>query len=473
MRLAIDQTTRRIMIVIGAIILLVMVLLPPALGTQAQRAYQDLLRATLDRLPNARITQDQYDRGWFSSQARTELTLSSAGGRGPDAGATRIRVDSHIDQGPWAWFSGGLDTAPFPSLTLVQTRVEWDGGPVTLPPLLITTHIGTDGSGLSHLSIPAMDQTGTTGTDRLLNNEISGTVHHRLDPPQLTAELLIPAIALLSPTGPLVSLADARLRADVSGGIGSPFTGRVELGIGAAQFGRRTQAKPPGNDVFLERLTMTLEQEAAGKAPNQQLNLHLKAAANNARLGNIDYRSPIIGLSARSLDWAALTEVSGALRTLSSDSLPPALRGLAGATLLTQLLPRFLATGPNITLAPFKLNTPDGPVTTHLTLGIPVRESTAQSGGDLLGTLLGVGRANWLTSLKGDGELELPQSIAREWIERANPKSDTSPADQLQAWIDQGWITAHNGSVHSAFRIAAGEFTINGKSLPLLPTLGR
>lgn len=470
MRLAIDQTTRRLMIAIGVIILLVMVLLPPALGTQAQRAYQDLLRATLQSLPNARIVQDQYDRGWFGSQARTEVALSSAGGRFTGTGAT-LRVDSHIDQGPWAWFSGGFDSAPYPSLTLVQTRVEWAGGPVTLPPLRITTHIGTDGSGYSRLRIPATDQAGATDGYRLLSNEISGTVRHRLDPPQLMADLLIPAIALLSSTGPMVSLADARLRGDLSGGIGGPFTGRVDLEVGAAQLGGPSQASPPANEIYLERLRMTLEQDATGT--RQRLNLRLNAAANHARLGTIDYRSPLIGLSAQSLDWSALAEVGGALRTLSSDRLPPAVRGLAGATLLTQLLPRFLATGPSITLEPFRLDTPDGPITAHLTLDIAARESSTQGPNDLLGSLLGVGRNHWLADLKGDGTLGLPQSVAREWIERANPQSATSPADQLQAWIDQGWITAHNGSVSSHFRITDGALTINGKPLPLLPGLGR
>ena len=473
MRLAINHSTRRALLASGVIILLLLILLPLALGTQAQRTYQDLLHTTLDRLPNGRIVQEQYDRGWFSSAARTELALPTNRGRSPGDGPDRIRLISHIDQGPWAWFSGGFNAGPFPTLTQVQTRVEFDVGPIKLPPLLITTHIGANGSGLSRLSIPATDQRTETGGDRLLSNEISGTVHHRLDPPQLMADVLIPAFALLSPAGPVFSLADARLRADLSGGSDGLVTGRVGLEVGAAQFGQRSQAGAAGNEVFLERLTMTLEQDVTGKAQGQRLNLRLNATANNARLGNIDYRTPVIGLSAQSLDWSALTEVGNALRTLSSDNLSPAMRGLAGATLLTQLLPRFLATGPSIRLAPFTLNTPDGPVAARLALGIAEQDPAAQSTGDVLGVLLGVVGGNWLTNLKGDGELGLPQSVAREWIERADPKSATSPADQLQAWIDAGWITAHNGSVSSSFLITDGQLTINGKPLPLLPALGR
>ena len=470
MRLPTGPTARRsliALITLGVILLLVATLLPLGLGASAQQAYQDLLRSTAAALPPGWVLVEHYERGWFSSRANAELTRQPLPGQTP-AGVSRIRLDSRIDQGPWAWFKADL----FPALTQVHTRVELLADPLKVPPLLVTTTIGADGSGLTRLLIPAADQSGAPDGYRLQSTDITGTAHYRPNPRQLAADLRIPGLALLDDTaGPVARLTDARLKADLTGWIGGLFTGRTSLEVESAEFSPPPQTAANAKPALLQRLRLTLEQVPQGQAPALRLDLRLDAAAELLRLGSVDYRSPVIGLAARSLDAQALAEINTALRTLSDDGASPAMRGLVGATLLTQLLPRFLAAGPSVTLDPFTLTTPEGPVAAHLSLGAAGQGPAATGAAVLLGALLNRGKVNWLTGLKGDGAIDLPQPIALEWLARADTAVPPSPAERLQTWIDGGWVSARDGRVTSTVRLADGQLSVNGKPVPLLKSV--
>lgn len=475
------RTGRRVLIALatlGTVLLVAGTFLPPALGTTAQRAYQDALRGTIEALPPGWVIVERYERGWFSSSASAELTLPPAPGRTGADGERRIRMDSRIEQGPWAWFGigsgAGVVTAgrgPFPALAQVHTRTHVTAGPVPLPPVLVITSIGLDGSGVSHLLIPATDQPGAPNGDRLQNQEVTGTLEFRPNPRRLTLALRVPGAALLTQTGPRARLTDARLTADLTGWSGGLFTGRTSLDLEAAELSPPAPVPAPPADanpdaVLLEGLHLTLEPTPRGQPPTLRLDLRLDAAAQRLRLGSEDYRSPVIGLAVRSLDTQALIEIGAALRTLSSERAPRALRGLVGATLLTHLLPRFLAAGPSLTLDPLSLTSPDGPVTARLQLSATGQGSAPTGPAGLLGALLNRGPANWLIGLAGDGALDLPEPIARAWLART--AAPATAAERLQTWVDGGWVSTRDGRVTSTFRLADGQVSINGKAVPLL-----
>ena len=489
------RTARRVLIgvaTLGTVLLLAGTLLPPALGATAQRAYQDALRGTIEALPPGWVIVERYERGWFSSSASAELTLPPAPGRAGADGERRIRMDSRIEQGPWAWFGlgsgaeggtgGGAGVGnglagrrgPFPALAQVHTRTQVTAGPVPLPPVLVSTSIGLDGSGLSHLRIPATDQPGAPNGDRLQHQEVTGTLEFRPNPRRLTLDLRVPGAALLTQTGPRARLTDARLTADLTGWSGGLFTGRTSLDLEAAELSppAPVPAAPAApadanpDAVLLEGLHLTLEPTPRGQPPTLRLDLRLDATAQRLRLGREDYRSPVIGLAVRALDTQALVDIGAALRTLSSERAPRALRGLVGATLLTQLLPRFLAAGPSLTLDPLSLTSPDGPITARLQLSATGQGSAPTGPAGLLGALLNRGPANWLIGLAGDGALDLPEPIARAWLART--AAPATAAERLQTWIDGGWISTRDGRVTSTFRLADGQVSINGKAVPLL-----
>ncbi|WP_295455667.1 DUF945 family protein [uncultured Thiodictyon sp.] len=481
-----NRIVKGVLIALTAILVLVPIALPRVLGASAQRAYQDLLRSAVDSLPAGWVLVERYDRGWFRSHATAELTRQTADHPVFAPGLKHIRLDSRIDQGPWAWLSAGFGGGPFPVAARVRTRVEWIDAPLPLPPLILTTSVGANGAGRTHLLIPAPDQTTEQATEeaanqtqprdayRLHGKTITGTVDFSLNPRQAQVDLRIPDLALSNPAGPAASLTDAQLRAQLTDWAGGLFSGYANLDIAAARFTAAPQAGSqtgaPPNETILERLTLRLDQVPEGEAPTLRLGLRLNASAQQLRLRGNDYQSPVIGLSAQSLDVRTLTEIIFGVRILMSDTATPAERGVAGLTLVAQVLPRFLAAGPSIKINPLTMSTTDGPVAGHLAIAAVNHGSGSNGTAALLGALLGGGPE---TLLSGDGELALPRPVAVNWLAGTDTAARSAATAQLQEWIDGGWVTASDNRVTSALRIDRGKLTINGKRAPLRFSAGR
>ncbi|WP_295388529.1 DUF945 family protein [uncultured Thiodictyon sp.] len=467
-------SAKGVLIALGLIVVLLSAALPGALGAGAQRAYQSLLRSAVDSLSPGWVLVEHYDRGWFSSHASAELTRHTTDARVLFPAINHLRLDSRIDQGPWSWFSGGLRNGPFPAVARVQTRVEWLDAPLTLPPLILTTGVGANGAGRTHLLIPATDQTPGAAqpadASRLHGQAITGAADFTLNPRHALIELHIPELALDNPDGSAARLTDARLTAELTDWIGGPFSGHATLDIATARLRAEPQAGTPPNETVLDRLALTLDQVPKGAAPTLRLDLRLKATAEQLRLGGSDYRAPVVGLSAQSLDAQTLTEMFFGLRLLLADTTTPDMRGMIGITLLAQVLPRFLAAGPNIGINPFTTSSPDGPVAGHLSIAAAGRDGPTTGTAALLGALLG---GNPAAALTGEGELALPRPTAVNWLAGTGAIPASAAEDQLKAWIDGGWVTARDGRVTSALRLAQGRLTINGKRMPMPFSPGR
>ena len=460
---------------VGLVLILIGASLPLVLGTQAQRAYQELLGAAVDALPGATVVFSRYDRGWFSSTANTEWALEASG-------AQRLRLDSRIEQGPFIWFN----LKGFPVLARVQTRAEWLGTAVQLPPLLVTTNISTDGSAVGRLLVPATDQPRRNDSPWLRNTDLTGTLHFSPAAPTVLIEIDLPAVALVTPTGPLAQLTDSRLRSELRGWTGGLYTGTTRLTIGAARFGGtgaepanasstatepRRQRLPTGSPdtppaapvgASLHGLVIDLTQTPSDRT----LDIQLQAQVDDLQLRGQDYRAAQVGISARSLDGESLIDLIEAIQALSSSTRTPALRGLVGLTLVTRLLPRFLAAGPRFDLDPVRLDTPDGPVTLHLRVAAPAAgDGSANRGSNAV---------TWLTAITGEGAVTLPESVARDWLGPADQehRGDPPAEQRLDRWLDEGWVSARDGQVSSTVHLVDGVLTVNGRILPLLGPTG-
>ena len=358
-------------------------------------------------------------------------------------------------------------------LARVQTRVEWVDPPVRLPPLLITTHLGADGNAQARFLVPAVDQPGADDAYRLRSAELTGRVRYAPVSGAVAVEFDIPAIELITPAGPLVRVTDATLRSDLHRWTGGLYTGSTHLQIGTARLGvdgarpvpaSLTQESPwerppvatPAAGQVLEGLSIDVTQTPRGRT----LDFQLIARAETLRLGGRDYRAAQLGVAAESLDGEPLAEVITALQALASAGRTQALRGLIGLTLVTRTLPRLLAAGPKIALDPLRIDTPDGPVHLRLAIGTP-KPGT----GSPHPALDAVG---WLTAVAGDGDLDLPESIALDWLARSGQGTPAAARQRLNGWLDDGWVSARDGRLSSTVRLADGVFSINGKTLPLL-----
>ena len=456
---------------------------PLALGATIRQAYQNALGSALKTLPQVSVAMEHYDQGWFSSSASVELTLQPARGArsrtlGGPARPTRIRLDSHVEQGPAAW----LAALPRPVLARVHTRVEWVEAPIPLPPFGIDTDLLADGGALARVHLPAGDRPARDGGFRVRNGEGNGTVRYERASQRLGLDLGLPSIELIAP-GPvstgasvgaltqppdgadqvvLASLKGARITSDLRAWIGGLYTGTSRMEIASARVGTNLNPRgtPDGGkgqspDTTVEGIRIQVDQ-----VPRESLlDLRLDLTAATLNLGGQDYRDARIGLSAGPIDGNALSELIAGLRALSAGATSPAMRGLLGATLAARLLPQLAAAQPRIGIDPLVIQTPTGPVSGRLDLGLGTRSADA-------GRLI-LDPTGWLRTLTGEGELALPHAVALEWLARAGPASSEPPQAILDRWAANGWISAQNDRIASGFRLADGLLAVNGKTLPL------
>ena len=442
----------RPLIALGAGLALLLVGLPWVLGALAQGAYQELLRELLSSLPPGSVQSEHYERGWFCSRATMELSLSPPheSGGGPPL---HLRIDSRIEQGPLHWLSSGLP----PALARIHSRVEPADHPGEPPPLLLTTDLYPGGSARSKILLPAGKSPIPRSTYRLDHSELAGSLRFEPSAHTLKLDLDLSELELATPAGPVATIADLRLTSELRT---PPQRARDatprsngESAVDAARTG-------PGD----------LARGRVGARPGSPryplpgpVDLRLQIAAEALTLADQTYRQARLGVSAERLDAAALSDLVNALETISSGTVPRAMRGLLGAALLAEVLPRIAATEPRISIEPVRMDTPDGALSAQLNVMIA---PGANKGGNP-GARLPRG-TDWIAALQADGEIDLPEPLARRWLVGSGSGTKAAPGpSQLQKWLDGGWIAIREGRVTSAFHLADGLLTVNGKTLPL------
>jgi len=381
---------------------------------------------------------------------------------GPGSGLDNplhIRLDSRVSQGPLQWF-----TAFPPVLARVETRAELLDLPVDLPPLLAVTDIEGDGGALARLRVPAGDRPGRNGVYRLHNEALTGTVQFQPGDSRIVADMRLPRLALLAPSRPGAELEELTLAADIRVWSGGLYAGTGHVSVGSAQVG------PLGTQTRLDGFRLSINQTPR----EQHLDLRLDLGADTLSLGDRSYRDLQISLAAEGLDSETLSELNEGLRALSSGAVPPAMRGLIGAALMARLLPRLAVGAPRVTIDPLRVQTPEGLASARLSLNLGSSGSIGNPKDSRFADL-----PTWIGMLNGGGEMELPESLALNWLGRveatSKAPSGAAATDQanaaragLKTWVDGGWVSVQDGRVASAFRFADGLLTVNGKTFPLI-----
>ncbi len=443
---------RRGLVALALVAVLLLILGPFALAGHVERAYRGLLAGLIQALPNGSLVSEHYERGWFRSGSSAELLFQPGPDGAPTGAPMRIRLDSRIEQGPGPWFSPRFP----PVLARVLTRVELDGLPVAVPTSLLTTDIQADGGGVARLEVPAAEGRVEGGGYRLRNGAIEGRAEFAANLERLSIEAELPSIELIASAGaPIARLTDGALRTELEQGPGPLYAGRGRLTVASAVLGgARSEV---GTATELEGLSVELAHTPA----EGLLGVRVDLGADRVQGGGASFRAARLAVNAERLDVDVLTELAEGVEALSTGAVPQAMRGLMGAALMARLLPRLAAAGPRVAIDPLQLETPDGPVSGHLTLGL------ADGPGAGIGPLALIG------ALKGDGEIAVPEPVAlemaRRWLGRGQAGvPDDRAREALQGWVREGWVTVRNDRVSSTFRLADGSVSVNGKDLPLL-----
>lgn len=445
------------LVALGAGLALLLVSLPGVLGGTAQRAYQGLLAELLSALPPGSILAEHYERGWFRSKAQVELVLRPQPGASPKD-PLPLRIESEVEQGPLHWLDSGWP----PVLARIHSRVHLPDHPLDPPPLLVTTDLGADGASRSRFRLGAGERAGASAGYRLRHGNLTGSL--RFDSPTGALDLVLdlPELELASPTGTVGMVEDLRLTLGLGA---SPRQGK-ESAVGVIGSDQGRAGADPG---VLGREGGTTGPGSALGQSRGPLDLRFELATSRASLGDQRYGAMRLGIAAGRLDPGVARELGIALGVLYGSAAPQAVRRLMAVALLTRVLPRLAAAGPRVALAPAHLETPEGPASARLEFAVRHAAGARQGAG------IGPPPAGgWLADLSGAGELELPEPLARRWFGRDGalgvPRTtggEGSGPSPLDVWLSAGWVTLREGRVASAFRLADGLLTLNGRTFPV------
>ncbi|HSO82371.1 DUF945 family protein [Thiocapsa sp.] len=441
---------------------------PLALGYLAKAGYEDLLADLVEDMPNREILQNRYNRGWFASSAAFEVLIPPDPAAQAPLHPIRIRLDSRIEQGPWIWLTTGFP----PILGRVHTRLETDGLPVALPTLPVSIDLHADGSGRMQLRVPPGETLPTAQAMGLRHGPLDGDLVVSSGQESVEVRLTLPEAALTTPTGPLVRLTDLQFEADRpddSSGTGRLQAALVELYGAAGEVGA---GRTVSHVLRIEGLSATLSRALR----EGLLDLRLGLSAQQLATASMSYGRSELGLSGERLDAEALADLAEGIRMLATDQVAQEMRGLVTAGLIAGLAPRFVESATRIGVEPIRIETPDGLALGRLDLRLDPGTDSPNA--------LTSGVVDWVILLRADGDLELPESVALDWIARSlepgfedeslptsEPAAEQAARQEAEAllagWIRDGWITRRANRVSSALRLGDGLLTINGKTVPL------
>lgn len=481
-----------VLLVLGALLAAV----PVVLGHLAEAAYREGLVQWIAEQPDWQLTQDGYQRGWFTSTAA--LALRQRSGPRPEVGTgLLIHLDGRIDHSPRVWF-----TPRFPPLIAeVHGHLAILGTALPLPDMLVRGDLQLDGVVSARVSAPAAALEPTSARLGVRHGALEGELRFLPMPDTgLTAlldrsrwpaggalvfDLHAPEFDIQSLSGPLAAVTGARMEgtlqtlSDASelgrdqpsplGEAGTALTQGQSVGAGGSR-GPEGEVPNPG-----------------GQAKTGLLRFETRLSAQRLAAPGLDLGNVQAGLEVERLPLEVLAVARARLGRLRPSRVPSGALGLGWAGLLAEILPDLATAGTRLTLDPLSAETPDGPLRGRLDMGLipmPAASSPASAGSSSASVrrLLWWSPSQWLTLFQADADLDLPEPVVLALLARSEgllrlvaPRSvqgrEGSAADPSQRRLDDlvnaGWITRQGGQLLTALRSGDGLITINGKTLAI------
>ena len=441
---------------------------PGFLGMQAEHRYDALVNEL--QAAGYRITDRNYARGWFSSDARLQVELPVP--QDEDAGAApTMLIKTHVVHGP---FLGDADS-PF-GLARLDSEV-WLGaeplvvGDVESP---LQTRIGFGGGMHSTLRVPPRQLAFAGGT--VDTAAVEGELSFRDGDKVAVGAVALPSVRVAAADGGAGELAGLRLDVDLK-------RGPAGLPVGGWQFGlERIAITPPAGAApfALDSLELAVSSTANGGAVDGVADYRLRSlTAEGETYGPFDMR-----LSVRGLPAEALARVQAAMEELATEAVSPEERSQALGVALLANADALLAGNPVVAIDHLRLDTPQGRVEGSLELkavGLQVsqlRDPNAALRGieGKAGLRLPEGLLNALLQQNARQQImrlaeEQGEDAARPTAEEIEDIVAQHAAQQIESLVAQEILTRDGGSVALAALLRNGLLTVNGKTVPLsLPT---
>jgi uncharacterized protein YdgA (DUF945 family) len=450
------------------IVALVLLVLPPALGTWTQRQMQSRLQAMRDGGMTAELKS--YRRGWFTSRAKIELGLP-----GPvpgDAAGSRPRTATLIvdfAHGPIIVHDG-----LFLGLSKMTARLDPDTDGVGaieqrlgLPHLVeFRARTGLGGGVTFDADVPAIDLPLADTRLKFSGAALAGTFRDR----RLVSSFEVGSVAFATPSG---TFGLENLTARIDNEVRSKYVlpGTFELSLGHVVLADAAAGGAP----LLELSNLRAASVTAVDGNGARLGIETSYSAQSVRIEGMQFADANIGLTAHNIDVAAMQSYfDAAARHAATGDARERAEALEA---LAPVIERGLAAGPSLELDPVRFSLNDAPLDARAVLAVDPSALPPTGTLDLEDPSL------WLSIVRANATVRIGKSLARQIAvavaqQRLGDSMPLPPADlhdlaKAQAEIvlatlaGRGLLRSDGDDYRTEIELTDGLLTVNGTALPL------
>jgi uncharacterized protein YdgA (DUF945 family) len=459
-------------------------------GAQAEKEYRALLQQG-SQLGVVKLTTESYQRGLFSSTARTLVAIGEPAAAGGDAGKgatepVRFTLVHDIKHGPIVLSLAPGEKRPGKlMLGMIVTRValspeiqnqvqELLGKPLDLVPLENTTTFYLGGNGESRFVIPAFHQ--VVGKDEKvtinwdgLTSEVTFTAGFT----GMTGKLSAPGLEVVGNDG-VFKMKGMASTLDFHEGVAGLFLGKGDFTV--AQIELAEQKKEGSERYSLHSFKLESSSQAAGDIVNTSLTMRAERAA----AGDTPYGPGVFVLEMRKIDAASLAKLQQLARQAQGQGGQSS-QGDQGQLVLAQAMEIFaglLKKSPEIEINQLSVKTGKGELLGKAKI---VFDGNKGVSFDNPLTLLNAVSAQAEASVDEALLMDIVEAIQRSELSGA-AGADDGPEDseedmrtQAQAMASellqnleaQNLIVHANGKYSASASYEPGKVVLNGRPVPL------
>ncbi len=460
---------KKVLIILVVVLAVVFGLAPRWVGGKAQERYQQMV----ERLSGegVQVTNANYDRGWFSAHATTELVLPIPSGTNetsPLPNELRFTLDSKVHHGPITSLGGF-------GLAEIDTQVLFNGEQIFPQnyPASLRTLVAMDGATRTLLDLPAVKLPQQEDRPAIDFRGLSGVVN--ADAAFDHADSRWESSGATISGGKVERIEIGTLTADTQydRGVAGLMLGNVKVAL--------TEVTGKGIETDKSFAMNNLLIEANSNAEGQLVAASIRYHVGALSFDGQEFKDADLRISAANLYAPVLAQIQKAVNEIQSQNIPPEMQGTAVMSTLMTQLPLLLESDPILAIENLQIDTPKGHVEGNFKV-----QSIGLRLEDLQGDM------GFLTKLQADARVKLPESLVRmliaqrtrQQIDRelamSGQQGDQAPSEeelqqlvdnateqQIAALIQQGLITRDEQNLASTAHFEQGKLTVNDQELPL------
>ena len=439
---------------------------PGLIGFKVQSRHQQIIAGMQQN--GFEVVSDNYQRGWFGAQSKTEFELDMPSGvKGNSFAFTML---SDIVHGPLSP-DGGLVLASMGTSFQVDGKALFPEDENTV----LVSNIGLNGDGKTVISIPALKLAGKPGRPEIQFSGVDGVLLFDVGLTHATADIKMPGLWVGGEKGESLQFTDVTLNSDSKAGLLGMFLGSGRFNIKQIDF------KNPEKDVAINIDAISVSGDSSENGGN--LIFDANYAVNAVTVNGTVYGPAQLELGIENIPAEVAAKLQKELKKMRSLKLTKEQEGMAVMSMMVGAAPDLLKANPKMTIKRLFVKTPDGDIDGKLSIaanGLQWNEITNVQ--------------TVLQKLEADAAISLPEKLlkavmgmqakvalmrqidqrkkmgheitvpAKEELEKLSKEM----VEQQLAFVLQQELAKRDGTnISSQAKLGDGLLSVNGKTIPL------